>query len=930
MKRIFTLVVATVSTICAMATTTFASTFTDLDLVPWTGASEIITRVAGYGLVSGYGDGTFKAFNNVTYLETMQMIYTTLLVTGSAQELPTSAIEQYSVYMEGLQIPSWAQRAVTYALHTEIITISDLGKFMSGSKSNNATREDVASYFAKALSYKYDISRNSENAQNFYDFNSISDTNKNLIDTVVKLGIISGDHEGNFLPQNLINRAEMSVILDRTYSLLKEGLVQTGTISNVVVTGDIYAIHVTLSDGSTGIYTANTTSATITYGSDKSAYSLSKLKTGDEIEFVATTNGLLESLNVVVATNVVTQLNTVGYVEKFTDGVIKITNTNTELEELYTIPSTAQIFLNNERVTYDKLIEEYNKSTKNNAFAGLVLASNNVTMSDLSGNIYLEQEINLSELHIQLTDDYVKRGKVTSLDSTTLEFTSLSSLDNSKYTLNSDIEYYIDGLKLDFDSFKTLVNNGTTYITTTESDYKTLKRIDATNLPFSTTSNISDKVYTLKNITNTQLLVTSGGQTYVHYFGNDPTESINYYWWDKNSQGNYEWSSKSLSALTSIKNDIWDEDVDTKIYIKVTYNNAGKISKVEMSDISYAWTADTSYGNSEARTGIVESSENDILRFEDLDIDYKLLKSYNVNYSETSNSSHIVGDDPNNEGLLVRNPLTILGAQTSSLVVFNRMANSDDVVLYADIISDSTNNVQQIDAKLIEATGILRYCDLDEEKITIQLDNGDALYLLVNYRVDVCDIISDRKNLEDSTYLGSRIFLEFNEYGEANYIQLATESGYITGNKISGEAVGTDDGFKMVKTGQEYLWGSRSNVFITNYSTTSTSSYGIDKLLHDPDVVVNIEATLRSENAISQITIYVQYAEGKFKSYDRGTRIMQVESPSGELFNFYVKNYAEIDIYGLESTTEILNRYAVGADIELSFTDGEVTRVLSK
>lgn len=933
MKRIFTLITAT-ATIFASAVPTYASTvtFSDLDHVPWTGAVDIIKRVAGYGLVSGYADGTFKAFNNITYAETMQMIYTLLLVTGSADDLPTSATEQYASYMEALQIPSWAQRATIYALHTNIITVSELGKFMSGSTHNNATREDVTTYFAKAFSGKYGISGTTSEVSKFNDFNNITESNKVYIDTMVKLGIISGDHEGNFLPKDLINRAEMSVILDRSYNILKEGLVQTGSIENISQMGEIYFIQIKGSDGKNVSCSANLTSATITAGSDNTPYSLSRLKIGDEVEFKVSSDGLLETLHVSLATNIVTQLNTVGYIDKVTDRVIKITNTNTELEELYTVPTSAQVFVNGERVTFDEFVSQFNTSSQPYAFAGLVLSSNNVTMSDTSGNIYLEQEINLSELHVELTDNYTRRGKVTSLNSTTLEFTTLSNTESHKYTLTSDVDYYVDGLRLDFDSFQTLVNNGTTYITTTETNNRTLKRIDATNIPFTSTSNISDKVYTLKNITNTQLLVNAGGQTYVHYMGSSDTESIDYYWWEKDSNGNYGWSSKNVSSLVSTKNNIWDEDEDTKIYIKVTYNNAGKISKIEMSDISYAWTADTSYGNSEGRSGIVESSENGILKFEDVNTEYKLLNTYNVTYSETSNSTHVVGDDPNNLGQLVRNPLSILGAQTSSLVVFNRMASSKDAVLYAEIIADSTNNIQQIDSRLIEVTGLLRYCDLSEEKITIQLDNGDTLYLTVKPRVEVCDIIGDRSKLEDSTYLGSRIFAEFDEYGEIKYITLATETGFVTGNRVSGEAVSTNDGFKLVKTGKEYLWGSRSNVFVKNLSTSTTTTYGLDRLLSDPDVTMHLDVTLQTDNlnVAAEVIASAMYAEGVYENYDRGTRLIKVKTYSGETFAFYVDNNAEIDIHGLDTSSDVLNRFAVGSDIELTFTNGEVTRILSK
>lgn len=918
MKRIFTLIITTTVALGAMTTNAFASTFTDINNVPWSGASEVIERVAEKGLVNGYGDGTFKAFNNVTYLETMQMVYTALIMSGQAQTLPMEIITQYSNYMDGLQIPDWARVCVTYGLYTDLISLVDLSGFMNGNVSNYATREDVATIFAKAFSGMYDISTIPTEATKFGDYSEISESKKNYIDTVVRLGVIVGDDNGNFNPQKLINRAEMAVVLDRSYNLLEEGIFETGVITNISRISEIYIIQIKFDDGTVGSYSANSTSAEVTAGEKKTTSSLSKLMIGDAVEVVVDAD-LLKKLH---APNlIVTEMtyNITGYVDSFKDGVLRVENENTETYETYNLTNNTEMFVKGERVDLAELEEAINSSSLH-AYIGLNVSNSSISDSDSSGNIYLEKDIVVDNLNVEFSNRYTKRGYVTSLSSEVLKINSLTHETSRQYNLNDDIEYYIDGRLTSFKEFQSLVDDGTVYLTATITSSNVLITIEASNMPFQVNSELSNTIYSLKSLSNSKLLLTSSSKNYTYDVSS--ATDVEYYWWEKDSYDVYSWKNRNISSMIALKEEALDDDLT--VYVKVVYNNAGKITRIEMSDIRSAWTVDTSYGNSENRKGVVQSVSSDTLMFENVSTKYEMLKSYNISYDDTYESNYVIGVDPNDSSKKVRNPLTIEGSQTSSLTVFNRMVSSDDVVVYAEILADASNVVQQIDAKLIEATGYLNYCDTDEDKLTLELDNGEKIYLILASKPSVCDGIGELSNLNGSTHLGSKIYLEFNDYGEINLIELVTESGYITGNKVSGRAIGTDNGFEMVSTGQEVSWGSRSSVYIKNYSSTSTTSYGVDKMLADPDVDVIVDATL-SNGSLTMLDVYVDYAMGEFENYDRGLGQLRIKTATGQSYTFFISLDIVADINGIGLTD--LNNEAVGMDVELVFTDGLITKI---
>lgn len=198
----------------------YASNFADINDVPWDGAKTYIKQAYNNGLMDGYeenGRRYFKANKSVTYIETVQMIYSIMNANGNNFD-KNKFVSKWQNTMESNDIPSWAYNAVAYALENSILTISDLGILMRNKTTqNNARRQDVAVIFGKALSKVYDLS---EYPYTYYDSDVISSVAMPYVELLNRLDLMVGDSDNRFNPKNYINRAEMAVLVSKTYKLL--------------------------------------------------------------------------------------------------------------------------------------------------------------------------------------------------------------------------------------------------------------------------------------------------------------------------------------------------------------------------------------------------------------------------------------------------------------------------------------------------------------------------------------------------------------------------------------------------------------------------------------------------------------------------------------------------------------------------------------
>lgn len=304
--------VLSAATLALSSVPAYASVFSDIDTVPWPGAAQYIDEAYELGIITGYIENDqrlCKPKNNVTYCEAVQLMYA-LMNSYSGTSVNQSAVSKWQSTMAAENIPSWAYNAVAYALENSILSRNDISIFMASSTvQNNARREDIAVIFGKALSKVYSLASNPTLTYN--DKAQIASTSVPYVELLNRLNIMVGDADNNFNPKVNMNRAELSVLVTKTYHTLKDGngsgtttpstpsgtVVQyAGKVTQKTSSGSGYSVSVSV-NGKEETFTANATT-TVT-GTDGKSASLSDVSTGDSV--VAVCSGGVATTIIIMA-----------------------------------------------------------------------------------------------------------------------------------------------------------------------------------------------------------------------------------------------------------------------------------------------------------------------------------------------------------------------------------------------------------------------------------------------------------------------------------------------------------------------------------------------------------------------------------------------------------------------------------------------------
>lgn len=181
--------------------------FDDVSDSDW--AAQYIYNLADRGIIGGYGDGTFRQFDNVQRCE-----YAKMLVNIAGIPLAANAVSPYtdvpagewffpfinsvSPYMTGFQSPD----GVLFFSPEEAATREAVAVAMVKAKGLDVAKfEDPTSYLADRFSDWYDI----------------SEFNRKYICAAVDEGIFTGDENGTFRPNAPIIRAEIVAVLYKSF-----------------------------------------------------------------------------------------------------------------------------------------------------------------------------------------------------------------------------------------------------------------------------------------------------------------------------------------------------------------------------------------------------------------------------------------------------------------------------------------------------------------------------------------------------------------------------------------------------------------------------------------------------------------------------------------------------------------------------------------
>lgn len=852
MKRKMAMALAAVLVAGSLPVTVSAATFTDINEVSW--ASSTIQAVSDKGLINGYEDGTFRAKNNVTYSEAMVMVYNLMSKTGNLKASATNTLSIYQSVLNTYKIPTWSQSTVAYGLSAQILMAADLPKFTTNGVSNPATRQDVAVMFGRALSEKYDIYAGT--GVNYNDVWRISDEAMPYVDLLTRLGIVTGDDSGNFNPTANITRAEMAVMMNKTYDLLSNELANTGEITEIVNhDGDYYDVDVKMDNGERNRLTLSDDNISV-YNKDGSReLPISSLTKGDRVSLVF--DGLVITKIYLLDEEASAQekYDAVGYIYSLKDGYLNLESENTGETTKYKINTNCTYYLDGKKTTESAIKDVIDDNSDKYVYAGLYTETKNEKVDGKRQDVLYANAV-----YVTVKDEYTQTGEVTDFTSTTVYYKASGSNARKSADFASDCEFYIGDKKSSAKDLEEMAESGTVYVKVTVNSKGKATKIVMTEDKF--TDNTASSTYTVKGFNKDRIIVSRGGTSTTYEFGS--TSDITFYIWEG------KWNEVSFKGAESF----YDEDdledgqkpYDT-MYARMNFDKSGKITAIYMAKDG---DRENAFGEAEEteRKGTVEYIKDGKLKFKTSSTEYTLQSKYD------------------------EDSLEIGGAPTSSLTVLTRMANCDDVTLYAEIKADGNNKITDIEARLTAAEGkMIEYNGKDtsdsDKKNTLTLETSDGsqfkLKTVSNPKTDSDDY--DAEDLQTTGYRGSSVELEFNNDGEISKI-IVTDSSYNSGTKrVKGTA--SLDGSKIKIDGKSYSWDSKT--YITSSSFTYSTKDMFERMLQDKDIEVYVEATISDSNKVERINARVESAEGEFVEYDSGSVVIETDSRKWS-FNTVSKN----------------------------------------
>ena len=859
MKRKMAMALAAVLVAGSLPVTVSAATFSDINEVSW--ASSTIQAVSDKGLINGYEDGTFRAKNNVTYSEAMVMIYNLMDKTGNLKASATNTLPIYQTVLNTYKIPTWSQSTVAYGLSAQILMAADLPKFTTNGVSNPATRQDVAVMFGRALSEKYDIYAGT--GVKYNDVWRISDDAMPYVDLLTRLGIVSGDDNGNFNPTANITRAEMAVIMNKTYDLLTNELSNTGEITEIVNhDGNYYDIDVKMDNGERNKLSISDDNISI-YNKDGSReMPISSLTKGDRVSLVF--DGLVITKIYLLDEEASAQekYDAVGYIYSLKDGYLNLESENTGETTKYKIDTDCVYYLDGKKTTESAIKDVIDDNSDKYVYAGLNTETKNEKVDGERKDVLYAKAV-----YVTVKDEYTQTGEVTDFTSTTVYYKASGSNARKTVDFASDCEFYIGDEKSTAKKLEEMAESGTVYVKVTVNSKGKATKVIMTEDKF--TDNTASSTYTVKGFNKDRIIVSRGGTSTTYEFGS--TSDITYYIWEK---GATKWNEVSFRGAESFYDGDDDKvDYDT-MYARMNFDKSGKITAIYMVKDN---ERENAFGEAEAteKKGTVESIKDGKLKFKTSSTEYTLLNKYNVDpKDEDTDNENLYGEDA--DGSMKKYPLVIGGAQTSSLTVLTRMANCDDVTLYAEVRANANNEITRIDARLTAAEGKLVEYDKGKKEFTLETSDGSQFKLktVSNPKTDSDDY--DAEDLETTGYRGSAVELKFNNDGEISDIYV-TDSSYNSGTKrVKGTA--SVDGSKIEIDGKSYSWDSKT--YITSSSFTYSSKDMFERMLKDDDVEVYVEATISDKDKVERINATVKSAKGEFVEYDNGSVTIETDTRS--------------------------------------------------
>ena len=266
MKRWMQVIVATGAILTLSISSFAASLFTDVSPSHW--AYESIKTMSEKDIMPDYGDTSFKPLDRTSKIEAVVVAYRLLKTTNNLGSFaPATSITNNKAQLSAAGIPAYLSpygsdvySAFGFMLDNKLLTKEELSSFVTAGKPVDATKEQVAVIFAKALNFVKKEDLNSKIISfNYIDNSDITTSAAPYINLLVEYNLISasGDANSKLNPKAVLTRETTGYLAAGVYKTLL-----SSTSSSNSTTGSTTSGNTT-----TGSTTGSTTSGNTTTGS---------------------------------------------------------------------------------------------------------------------------------------------------------------------------------------------------------------------------------------------------------------------------------------------------------------------------------------------------------------------------------------------------------------------------------------------------------------------------------------------------------------------------------------------------------------------------------------------------------------------------------------------------------------------------------------
>lgn len=212
-----------VAILVVMQTTAFAQTFTDVP--DW--AKSYIEKMNEAGIITGYGDGTFRPNGQVTREQAMVMIGRMLKMDSQKK---AEAVKEHEAFMNEVGVSTWAKEGVAVCLSSGIVSKDVIKtKFYVAKVPQTVQKDELCIYLTRAMGLEGEAKSKVIINLPFIDSELMALKVQAYVEVMIEKGVINkdGDAQGKFNPKSTVNRAVMAKMLCVAYDYMQNNDVST-------------------------------------------------------------------------------------------------------------------------------------------------------------------------------------------------------------------------------------------------------------------------------------------------------------------------------------------------------------------------------------------------------------------------------------------------------------------------------------------------------------------------------------------------------------------------------------------------------------------------------------------------------------------------------------------------------------------------------